>query len=102
MGQAVLGDFQQGDRPFDYAALKAAYDHAGGRAAWMVNNGYDRELAAAAVAEGRADLVAFGKAFISNPDLVLRLREKAPLNPFDTATFYGGGAKGYIDYPALA
>jgi len=94
-------DFQQGDRPFDYAALKAAYAAAGGRAAWMVNNGYDRELAAAAVAEGRADLVAFGKAFISNPDLVLRLREKAPLNPFDTATFYGGGEKGYIDYPAL-
>ena len=95
-------DFQQGDKPFDYAALKAAYAAAGGRAAWMVNNGYDRDLAAAAVAEGRADIVAFGKAFISNPDLVLRLREKAPLNPFDTSTFYGGGERGYIDYPALA
>lgn len=95
-------DFQQGDQPFDYGALKAAYARAGGKAAWMVNNGYDRELAAAAVAEGRADLVAFGKAFISNPDLVTRLREEAPLNPFDTSTFYGGGEKGYIDYPALA
>lgn len=94
-------DFQQGDAPFDYAALRAAYAKAGGKAAWMVNNGYDRELAEAAVAEGRADLVAFGKAFISNPDLVLRLREKAPLNPWDNTTFYGGGEKGYIDYPAL-
>ncbi len=95
-------DHQQGDTPFDYAALRATYQQAGGKGAWMVNNGYDRELAEAAVAEGRADLVAFGKAFISNPDLVRRLREKAPLNPFDTTTFYGGGEKGYIDYPALA
>lgn len=95
-------DFQQGDAPFDYAALRAVYAAAGGKAAWMVNNGYDRALAEAAVAEGRADIVAFGKAFISNPDLVRRLREKAELNPFDTSTFYGGGEKGYIDYPALA
>lgn len=95
-------DFQQGDEPFDYAALRAAYHEAGGRAAWMVNNGYDGELAAAAIANGRADIVAFGKPFISNPDLVRRLREHAPLNPFDKSTFYGGGEKGYIDYPALA
>jgi N-ethylmaleimide reductase len=95
-------DFQQGDEPFDYAALRAAYHEAGGRAAWMVNNGYDGELAAAAIASGRADIVAFGKPFISNPDLVRRLRERAPLNPFDKSTFYGGGERGYIDYPALA
>ncbi|PKO59231.1 MAG: alkene reductase [Betaproteobacteria bacterium HGW-Betaproteobacteria-19] len=95
-------DFQQGDMPFDYAAFKAAYAAAGGKAAWMVNNGYTRELAEAAVGEGRADLVAFGKDFISNPDLVTRLRENAPLSPFDTSTFYGGNEKGYIDYPAMA
>ncbi|ATE61440.1 alkene reductase [Thauera sinica] len=94
-------DYQQGDEPFDYVALRAAYREAGGSAAWMVNNGYDRELAEAAVAGGRADIVAFGKPFISNPDLVRRLREKAPLNAWDTATFYGGGEKGYTDYPAL-
>ncbi|QDF98145.1 alkene reductase [Azoarcus sp. DD4] len=94
-------DFQQGDAPFDYAALRAAYARAGGKAAWMVNNGYDRELAEAAVAEGRADIVAFGKAFIANPDLVLRLREKAPLNAWDTSSFYGGSEKGYLDYPTL-
>ncbi|HRP95283.1 MAG TPA: alkene reductase [Rhodocyclaceae bacterium] len=95
-------DFQQGDKAFDYAALRAAYLDAGGRAAWMVNNGYDRALAMDTVACGRADIVAFGKPFISNPDLVLRLRKNAPLNAFDKTTFYGGGEKGYIDYPALA
>ncbi|WP_295981885.1 alkene reductase [uncultured Variovorax sp.] len=88
------------DRPFDYEALKAAYREAGGKAAWMVNNGYDRPLAEEAVKEGD-DLVAFGKPFISNPDLVRRLRENAPLNPLDKATMYGGGAKGYTDYPTL-
>ncbi len=94
-------DFQQGDTPFDYAALRAAYAGAGGKSAWMVNNGYDGAMAEAAVAEGRADLVAFGKAFIANPDLVRRLREKAPLNAPDVKTFYGGGEKGYTDYPVL-
>ena len=88
------------DRPFDYEALKAAYRLAGGKGAWMVNNGYDKPLAEEALKEGD-DLVAFGKPFISNPDLVRRLREGAPLNPWDKATFYVGGAKGYIDYPAL-
>ena len=67
----------------------------------MVNNAYDKALAEQAVQEG-ADLVAFGKDFISNPDLVRRLRENAPLNELDKATMYGGGAKGYTDYPALA
>ncbi|MDI4665436.1 alkene reductase [Xanthobacter autotrophicus] len=69
---------------------------------WMVNNGYDLDLAVRALAEGRADLVAFGKPFISNPDLVERLRRNAPLNEPDRDTFYGGGAKGYTDYPTLA
>jgi N-ethylmaleimide reductase len=88
------------DRPFDYAAAKAAYRAAGGAGAWMVNNGYDRALAETALAQG-ADLVAFGKPFIANPDLVRRLRENAPLNAPDSTTFYGGGARGYTDYPAL-
>lgn len=95
-------DFQQGDAPFDYAALKAAYRQAGGRGAWMVNNGYDAASAEKVLESGEADLVAFGKPFISNPDLVRRLREKAPLNEWDQSTFYGGGEKGYVDYPALA
>jgi N-ethylmaleimide reductase len=89
------------DRPFDYEALKAAYRQAGGKGAWMVNNNYDKPLAETAVKEGD-DLVAFGRPYIANPDLVRRLREDAPLNPLDKATLYGGGEKGYTDYPALA
>ena len=88
------------ERPFDYAALKVAYRAAGGRGAWMVNNGYDKAMAEQAVADG-ADLVAFGRPYIANPDLVRRLRENAPLNTPDRATFYGGGAAGYTDYPSL-
>ena len=98
---ATGGPREIDDRPFDYEALKAAYRKSGGRAAWMVNNGYDKPLAEEALKEGD-DLVAFGKPFISNPDLVRRLREGAPLNQWDKNTFYGGGEAGYIDYPALA
>jgi N-ethylmaleimide reductase len=98
---ATGGPRELDDRPFDYEALKAAYRAAGGKGAWMVNNGYDKPLAEEALKEGD-DLVAFGKPFISNPDLVRRLREDAPLNPWDKNTFYGGGVKGYTDYPALA
>jgi N-ethylmaleimide reductase len=94
-------DFKQGDVPFDYDALRTAYTAAGGAGAWIANNGYDRESAEASVAEGRADAVAFGKAYIANPDLVRRLKEKAPLNTPDQTTFYGGGEHGYIDYPTL-
>lgn len=97
---ATGGPRELADRPFDYEALKAAYRQAGGKGAWMVNNGYDKALAEEALREGD-DLVAFGKPFISNPDLVRRLREGAPLNSWDKNTFYGGGEAGYIDYPAL-
>jgi N-ethylmaleimide reductase len=93
-------DHQMGEQAFDYAALKAAYREAGGRGAWMVNNGYTLELASRAVERG-ADLVAFGRAFIANPDLPARLKAGGPFNAPDRATFYGGGAQGYVDYPAL-
>ena len=82
--------------PFDYAALRRKF---GG--AWMVNNGYQRQMALDAVASGAADAVSFGRPFISNPDLVRRLRENAPLSALDASTLYGGGAKGYTDYPTL-
>ena len=87
----------QGVAPFDYVALRRKFP-----GAWMVNNGYDRAMAETTVASGRADLVAFGKPFIANPDLGRRLREGAALNTPDAATFYGGGESGYTDYPALA
>ncbi len=82
---------------FDYAALRDRFD-----GLWMVNNGFDRQMAIDAVMSGRADLVSFGRLFIANPDLVERLSRNAPLNPLmGQETFYGGGAHGYTDYPAL-
>jgi N-ethylmaleimide reductase len=98
---ATGGPREIADRPFDYGALRRAYRAAGGAGAWMVNNNYDKALAEQALANG-ADLVAFGKLFIANPDLVERLRDNAPLNTPDKSTFYGGGAEGYTDYPMLA
>ena len=95
-------DFQQGDTAFDWQALHAAYKAAGGKAAWMVNNGYDRAMAIEAVESGKADMVSFGKPFIANPDFVRRLKENAALNEPDKNTFYGGGAAGYTDYPVMA
>ena len=82
--------------PFDYAALRRRFN-----GAWMVNNGYQRQMALDAVASGAADLVTFGRPFISNPDLVRRLHEGTGLNKLDATTLYGGGAKGYTDYPTL-
>ena len=82
--------------PFDYASLRKRF-----KGAYMANNGYDFELANKVLAANAADLIAFGKPFLANPDLVERLKRGAPLNVPDKATFYGGGAKGYTDYPAL-
>ena len=84
--------------PFDYAALRARFD-----GVWMVNNGYDRQMAMEAVASGRADLVSFGRMFVANPDLVARLSKDGPLSPLmGQETLYGGGSHGYTDYPTLA
>lgn len=82
--------------PFDYASLRKRF-----KGTYIGNNGYDLALANKILDGNEADLIAFGKLFISNPDLVERLKTGAPLNAFDKATFYGGGAKGYTDYPAL-
>jgi N-ethylmaleimide reductase len=68
----------------------------------IVAGGYNFERANAMLASGDADLVAFGQLFIANPDLPERFRQRAPLNAPDHATFYGGGAAGYVDYPTLA
>jgi N-ethylmaleimide reductase len=88
--------------PFDFHALRARFKEGHARGAWIVNNGYTRPMALEAVASGYADMVAFGKPYISNPDLALRLRIDASLAPPNQATFYGGGAAGYTDYPTLA
>lgn len=95
----VIEGATQGDRNavnVDYAGLRRSF-----RGTYIANNGYDRAMAADAIASGRADLVAFGRLFIANPDLVERFRLNAPLNEPDRATFYGGDEEGYTDYPSL-
>jgi len=92
----VVEGMTQGPRDvgFDFHAMRALFD-----GPWMVNNGYTREMAIEAVASGYADLVAFGRAYLANPDLVERIREDVPFAESRKETWYGGGAEGYVDYP---
>lgn len=83
--------------PEGMVALRRAY-----KGLWIGNNGYSRDAAVQAVATGTADAVAFGRLYISNPDLAERLAADAPLNPLPTQNVYGGGAEGFTDYPTLA
>lgn len=69
------------------------------RGPMIANGGYDAVAAADAIGRGEADMVSFGRPFIANPDLVERFAEGVPLATPDAATFYGGGAHGYTDYP---
>jgi len=95
----VIEGATQGPRdvaPFDYLALRKSFP-----GAYIANNAYTLELAEETLAAGRADLIAFGRPFISNPDLVERLRRRAPLAEVDFQTVYAQGAKGYTDYPTL-
>jgi N-ethylmaleimide reductase len=82
--------------PFDYKRLKDLF---GGIV--IANNGFDKLRAEQALAGGRADLIAFGKPFIANPDLVIRLFLNGPLMPVNQETLYGGAEQGYTDYPTL-
>lgn len=83
--------------PFDFGALRQRFKNT-----YIANNGYDLNLAASRLNDNKADLIAFGRPFIGNPDLVERLKNHTPLSAFDPTTLYGGGAAGYIDYPTLA
>lgn len=94
--EGATGGPRQVENGFDLQILRRLFN-----GIYIGNNGYDRELALTACQQGLVDLVAFGRQFISNPDLVERLKLDAPLNEWDVDTFYGGGAKGYIDYPFL-
>jgi N-ethylmaleimide reductase len=69
---------------------------------FILSGGFDHTSAEQALLEKRGDLIAFGRPFLANPDLVARMRKNAPMNAPDMATFYVPGAKGYTDYPALA
>ena len=81
---------------FDLQILRRAF-----KGLYIANNGYDLALTLHARQRNLADLIAFGRLFIANPDLVERLRIGAPLNTPDRTTFFGGGAQGYTDYPFL-
>lgn len=83
--------------PFDYGSLRRRFKNT-----YIGNNGYDLALASSQLAEGKADLFAFGRPFIANPDLVERLKTQAPLATLVPETLYGGGAEGYTDYPSLS
>ena len=82
--------------PTAWPELKAAF---GG--VYVANEGFTREDAEPVLAAGEADAVAFGKLFIANPDLPRRFALGAPLNPWNSETFYSAGPAGYTDYPAL-
>lgn len=84
----VSGDFKR--------KLRAAFN-----GLFILCGGFDRATAELALKEQRGDLIAFGRPFLANPDLVERMRLSEPLNAPDEATFYVPGAKGYTDYPAL-
>lgn len=81
---------------FDFAWAKKTFN-----GAYIANNGYTREMALEAIDLGKADAISFGRPYISNPDLVQRLKLNAPLAPMNPKTFYAPGPEGYIDYPTL-
>ena len=99
--EGATGGPRELPQAFDYKALCAAWRDGGAQGAWMVNNGYNAEMAEQALADGPAELVSFGRPFIANPDLGARMERGGPFNEIDRATLYGGGEKGYLDYPAL-
>ncbi|MGC1388302.1 MAG: alkene reductase [Steroidobacteraceae bacterium] len=94
----VIEGVTQGPREipadFDMQTLRRAF-----MGTYIANNGYDLSLALEARRQNLADLISFGRLYIANPDLVERLRAGAPLNVPDRSTFFGGGARGYTDYP---
>ena len=69
---------------------------------FILAGGFDRAKAESALEAGQADLIAFARSFLANPDLVERMRNDMALNVIDTATFYTPGPRGYTDYPVLA
>ena len=96
-----LVDHSAGGAPPVPASIKATFRNSFKRSL-ILSGGYDAERAESDLASGKADLIAVGKGFLANPDLVARWKSKAPVNAPDATTFYTPGPKGYTDYPALA
>ncbi|HEY9621743.1 MAG TPA: alkene reductase [Crinalium sp.] len=95
--EANEADLRHGGREVPTAYLRDRY-----QGTLIVCGDYNFERGNAALADGKADLIAYGRPFIANPDLPERFAKGAPLNEPDVATFYGGTEKGYTDYPFLA
>lgn len=104
--EAMDGDLRHGPKVVPgYDPIPVSYFRPLFKNAIIVNSMYDFRKGTAVVESGAADAVAFGVLFIANPDLPERFAQfgaDVPLNQPDPATFYGGGEKGYTDYPALA
>ncbi|MAP13510.1 alkene reductase [uncultured Sulfitobacter sp.] len=94
--EGATGGSRELDEGESIAALRALFE-----GPYMANNGYDREMAIEAVDNDKADLIAVGRPFIANPDLLRRWQMNGPLNEGDTDTYYGGGREGFTDYPTL-
>ena len=101
LGYLHMVEASPGDAPAS-PAFRSLFDRL--RQIWpglyVANGGFDGPGGERAIAEGRADAIAYGRTFLANPDLPKRLEHRAPLNEPDQATFYGGTERGYIDYPA--
>lgn len=95
-GVGILHVDETADEPFDWTGFRACFSGPS-----IANSGYDLNRAVRGLDAGYADLVAFGRFFIANPDLVTRLGTGADLAMADRTTFYGGDTRGYTDYPAL-
>ncbi|MHB1513107.1 MAG: alkene reductase [Acidiferrobacter sp.] len=95
--EALEADTRHGGTEIPVGYFRALY-----QGVVMVNGQYDGPKAQEVVASGDADLVSFGRLFLANPDLPERLRKGAQLNVPDPQSFYGGGARGYTDYPSMA
>ncbi len=97
----ATADLDQGREPNPRALAVLDLMRAKYRGTLMLAGGFDRDRAEAWLQKGAADIIAFGRKFLANPDLPRRLRERTQLNADDSTTYYGGGAKGYTDYPTL-
>ncbi len=93
---------EKGDEPDVRAQRMLALIREKYRGMLMITGGFSRDTAEEWIKQAKADLIGFGRKFLANPDLPERLREHMPLNADDRVTYYGGGAKGYTDYPSLA
>jgi N-ethylmaleimide reductase len=99
---AIVGAIEKGIEPDPGALRMLELMRERYRGTLIIAGGFDQETADAWLRQGKADLIAFGRKFLANPDLPERFHSGASLNADDPSTYYGGGAKGYTDYSTLA